>query len=199
MALFTIAQTAHAKTWTITFAPFAYTDSSITVNVGDTIVWSGSFPNHPLTLASSPAGVVTFSHVTAGNVGNNFQYVVTATGVYHYHCDNHFAPPLNMTGSFTAVASGVSLPPQTTMTMNPIYPNPAMDEAMVDFTLKDPAHVTLRIYNASGSLMQTPTNETMSAGDHMLMIDTKDLPSGNYQYVLQSGDDVLRRAMIVVK
>jgi Secretion system C-terminal sorting domain len=83
--------------------------------------------------------------------------------------------------------------------MDPIYPNPSMDEAMVHFTLDNPAHVTLRIYNSTGTLVQTPTNEEMGAGFHMLMIDTKQLASGSYQYVLQAGDAVLRRAMIVAK
>ncbi len=199
LALLAFAGTANAKTWTIMFTNFFYSDSSLTVNVGDTMVWSGDFGSHPLTLVTSPPGAATFSHVLNGNSGANFQYIVTATGTYHYHCDNHFTPPLNMTGSFTAVASGVAIPLQSAMSMQPVYPNPAQSMAMVDFTLASPAHVTLRIYDAAGTLTQTPTDENMDAGPHMLMIDTKQLASGSYQYVLQAGDAVLQRSAIVVK
>ena len=70
---------------------------------------------------------------------------------------------------------------------------------MAHFTLDEPAHVTLRIFDATGNLVQTAANEEMEAGFHMLMLDTKQLASGSYQYVLQAGEAVLSRAMIVVK
>ncbi|HET6402277.1 MAG TPA: T9SS type A sorting domain-containing protein [Candidatus Kapabacteria bacterium] len=171
-----------------------YSPSSLAVNVGDVITWSGDFGFHPLQSTSVPAGAASFGPITTGT---SFSYTVTVVGTYRYQCNVHFRS--GMTGSFSAAASGVEIPQNNKMIMDPIYPNPAMDEAMVHFTLDNPAHVTLRIYNAMGALVQTPTNEDMSAGFHMLMIDTKQLASGSYQYVLQAGDAVLRRAMIVAK
>jgi hypothetical protein len=83
--------------------------------------------------------------------------------------------------------------------MDPIFPNPASMESMVHFTLENSGHVTLRVFDATGKLAMTPVDEEMGAGFHMAMIDTKQLASGSYQYVLQQGDAVLRREMIVVK
>ncbi|HEY3876017.1 MAG TPA: T9SS type A sorting domain-containing protein [Candidatus Kapabacteria bacterium] len=104
-----------------------------------------------------------------------------------------------MTSSFTAVGSGVSVPTQPAMQMEPIYPNPAAEQAMVHFTLDEPQHVRLRIYDAEGTLVQTPIDENMTSGFHMLMIDTKSLPTGSYQYVLDAGGAELRRSAIVIK
>ena len=200
ISLFLIASNAHAKTWVITFGSYFYSDSTLTVNVGDTIVWTGApFSDHPLSLVSAPPNAMMFSGITSGNDGSNYQYVVSKAGVYHYHCDFHNGPPHFMSGTFTAAAAGVEIPQQMNMIMDPIYPNPAQNESMVHFTLQNPAHVTLRIYNATGTLIQTPTDENMEAGFHMLMIDTKDFASGSYQYVLQAGDAVLERSAIVVK
>jgi plastocyanin len=185
---------ANAKTVSITFGNYFFSPQNVTVSVGDVIQWSGN-TGHTVTSQTIPAGAATFNKSDPNQT--TFSYTVTVPGTYNYVCTFHTS--LGMTGSFTAVAAGVENPQETNMMMDPIYPNPAMDEAMVHFTLENPAHVTLKIYNSTGTLVQTSTNENMSAGFHMLMIDTKQLASGSYQYVLQADDAVLRRAMIVAK
>src|SRR5579883_953527 len=189
---------ASAKTWTINFGGAlgnVYSPSSLdNVTVGDTITWVGSFSFHPLTLTQSPSGAATFAH---HNTGNRFSYVVTAPGSYSYQCDVHFS--FGMTGTFTAAASGVDQPVEMQMMMDPSYPNPAMHESMVHFELTNPGHVILRVFDATGKLVLTPADDDMEPGFHMVTIDTKQLAAGSYQYVLQQGNAVLRREMIVVK
>jgi plastocyanin len=176
---------------------FVYSPSqAFAVNVGDTIDWQMPFSTH--TLGVTLNGVRVVDDGASNNTppgGNDEKYVVPSVGTYTFLCTVHST----MHSSFTASAAGVEIPQETKMMMDPIYPNPAMDEAMVHFTLDNPAHVTLKIYNSTGTLVQTPTNEDMGTGFHMLMIDTKQFASGSYQYVLQAGDAVLRRAMIVAK
>src|SRR5581483_2900361 len=177
---------------------FVYSPSApFTVNVGDTIDWQMNFSIHTLKVTLNGNTVVddgASSGMPPG--GSDEKYVVPSAGTYTFLCTVHAS---TMHSSFTAVAAGVEIPSQTNVIMEPVYPNPAMEEAMVHFTLDKPEHVTLRIYNSTGVIVQTPTDENMSSGFHMLMIDTKQLASGSYQYVLQAGDAVLRREMIVVK
>ncbi|HEX5316451.1 MAG TPA: T9SS type A sorting domain-containing protein, partial [Candidatus Kapabacteria bacterium] len=187
--VFLTAGSTRATTHTITFGDYFFSPSTLNVSVGDTILWSGTFGVHTATSTSVPSGAASFDFRT----GTTAMYVVTVAGTYSYDCIFHAS--FGMTGSFTAAAAGVENPQPVNMMMDPLYPNPAMDEAMVHFTLDKPEHVTLRIYNSTGTLVQTPTNEEMSSGFHMLMIDTKQLASGSYQYVLQAGDAVLARAM----
>ena len=79
-----------------------YSPSSLTVNVGDTILWLGDFSSHPLTSLTIPAGAAAFSQST----GSGLYYVVTQPGTYNYKCTVH----TGMTGSFTAnaVSTGIS-------------------------------------------------------------------------------------------
>ncbi len=203
LALFLLVPiVAHSKTVTIYFGgensspPFGYSPSSVTVNVGDTIVWMGNFAApHTLVSESIPSGAASWSKTDM--TGTSFSYVVTVPGTYNYECTIHVS--LGMVGSFTAAAAGVDAPQAISMIMEPVYPNPAVNESMVDFTLDQPAHVTLRIFNALGDLIQTPTNEDMGAGSHMLMLSTKSFASGTYEYVLQAGSSVLKRSVLVVR
>lgn len=91
--------TIYATQHTIMFASFSYNPSSLTVQVGDTITWTGSFPSHPLSSTSVPAGAATFSNST----GTTFSYKVTVEGNYAYKCDFHASS--GMTGSFTAIGT----------------------------------------------------------------------------------------------
>ncbi|MDP4199324.1 MAG: hypothetical protein Q8922_10670 [Bacteroidota bacterium] len=74
-----------------------YTPASLTVAVGDTILWQGDFEDHPLTLTKAPSGAATFEHIEKGKL---FRYIVTVAGNYTYECDKH--SDQGMTGSFIA-------------------------------------------------------------------------------------------------
>ncbi len=196
--LLAVASTSTAKTWTINFGVGGntYSPASLSVNVGDVIEWTGNFDFHPLQSTTVPSGAATFQKLSGGVA--TFSYTVTVAGSYSYQCNNHVQ--FGMTGSFTAASgAGVETPAETMLTMDPIYPNPANMEAMVHFALEQPAHVRLLVYDATGKLTLKAADQEMESGFHMLTIDTKQLASGSYQYVLQAGDAVLRREMIVVK
>jgi plastocyanin len=82
----------------IKFGGRKYTPSSLTVHVGDDIVWQGDFSEHSLTLTSAPSGATKFSHITTGT---SYTYHVQVAGGYKYQCDDHVDD--GMVGSFTAV------------------------------------------------------------------------------------------------
>jgi plastocyanin len=197
--LLAMAGTSNAKTWTINFGvggSLTYSPSTLSVNVGDVIVWSGDFGAHPLQSTSVPSGAATFQQLSVS--ATTFSYTVTVAGSYSYQCNRHVTS--GMTGTFTAASgAGVETPAETILTMDPIYPNPANMEAMVHFTLDQAAHVRLLVYDGTGKLVLKAADQEMESGFHMLTIDTKQLASGSYQYVLQAGDAVLRREMMVVK
>ena len=199
LVFLSIGGSLKAATVTINFGGtvgLKYSPQAVAVNVGDVITWEGDFVTHPLQSTSVPTGAATFGPISSGT---SFSYTVTVAGTYTYQCNVHFASPFFMVGGFSAATSGVDQPVDLKMTMDPVFPNPSMGDAMVHFALENPSHVTLRIYDATGKLALTAANEQMSAGFHMVTIDTKQLAAGSYQYVLQSGVAILRRAAIVVK
>jgi plastocyanin len=75
-----------------------YIPSDITIEVGDTIVWNGSFATYSLESTSVPVGADPFGPI---NTGTSFQYVVQVAGTYTYQ--NKTFAALGMKGSFTAV------------------------------------------------------------------------------------------------
>ncbi len=97
---------AHATRHVITFGGSlgdGYAPESLKVSVGDTIVWSGNFSEHPLTLTKAPKGAAAITHIHSGK---SYQYVVTVAGSYEYQCDKHVDE--GMTGAFTAFPPAAS-------------------------------------------------------------------------------------------
>ena len=95
--------TVRATTHTIKFGGSLgkkYSPASLNVNVGDTIVWTGDFDQHTLTLVKAPAGAKGFKGI---ETGHTFRYIVTVEGRYDYICEDHVDQ--GMTGSFTAAAA----------------------------------------------------------------------------------------------
>jgi len=81
----------------IKFGGRKYTPKSLTVNVGDVIVWEGDFSEHSLSLVKAPAVAPWFKDI---DKGRSFQYTVKVAGYYYYQCDDHVDE--GMDGNFTA-------------------------------------------------------------------------------------------------
>jgi plastocyanin len=96
----TFAASVGATTHIVKFGGRKYTPSSLTVAVGDTIVWQGDFSEHSLSLMKAPAGAQIFKNIEKGTT---FRYVVRVAGSYAYECDDHVDE--GMVGSFNAVAA----------------------------------------------------------------------------------------------
>ena len=99
-----------ATTHTISFSGNSFTPNTLSVTVGDTIVWSGNFTAHNIQSSSVPSGAATFAQA-----GGALSYVVSVSGTYNYLCTVHGG----MTGTFTASASasttkGITLSTTTT-------------------------------------------------------------------------------------
>jgi hypothetical protein len=179
--------------------------SPFSVNVGDTIVWSMSFDagGHNLGVATSGGSIILdkgySTHTYPG--GSSLSLVVpSTTGLYGFACSFHSSNfTQGMAASFNVVAAGVALPPQPVATVEPLTPNPVSTQAMVHFSLDKPAHVVVSVYDNTGKLMLKAADEDMQSGFQMVMFDTKSLAAGSYQYVVQAGDAVIAKEMVVVK
>jgi plastocyanin len=122
-----IASLSHAtaETHTIVFGGAVgntYSPSSLTVSVGDVIIFSGDFSFHPLSSDAIPGGANAFS----ASSGSSFSYTVTVAGNYAYHCTVHGGPGVGMSGQFTAVAASVAPARLSRVELLQNYPNPAI-------------------------------------------------------------------------
>lgn len=81
------------------------------------------------------------------------------------------------------------------------FPNPFNPVTSVQIELNRSGSVSLKVYNAAGSLVRTIYNgENLRAGTHTTMFDASDLPSGAYFYTLfVDGSMVDTKKMLLVK
>lgn len=88
----------------------ANTDIDLTINVGDTVLWTwvSGFHNVASGLPGDPdAGDLFLSGDPTGAVGTTFEYTFAATGVVNYHCQIHGI--MGMTSSVTVVPGAPAL------------------------------------------------------------------------------------------
>ncbi len=79
------------------------------------------------------------------------------------------------------------------------YPNPFNPVTKIPFSIVDPAHTSLIIYNMLGQKVVELKNEFLTAGDYSVNFDGSNFSSGIYVYVLKSGTYQLFKKMMLIK
>ncbi|MCK4328825.1 T9SS type A sorting domain-containing protein [candidate division WOR-3 bacterium] len=80
-----------------------------------------------------------------------------------------------------------------------ITPNPISKSATLNFSVPRNEHVSIRIYDVTGSLISILTNERFNAGKHTLTINTDELVSGVYFLKMVVGKYSSVRKFLVLK
>ncbi|MBN1781256.1 T9SS type A sorting domain-containing protein [bacterium] len=79
------------------------------------------------------------------------------------------------------------------------YPNPFNPETNIEFTVAQPCHVTLNVYDLRGRLVRTLVDEQRPAGTYNARFEARDLPSGIYTYQIQAGEILESKKMILLR
>jgi hypothetical protein len=80
------------------------------------------------------------------------------------------------------------------------YPNPFNPESTIMFSLSHPSEVVLKIYDINGREISVLVDgEKMVTGQHTIIFNGSNLPSGTYFCKLESGDYVETRKMLLIK
>lgn len=66
------------------------------------------------------------------------------------------------------------------------YPNPFIDETMIEFTLGSSSFANLSIYDVNGRKVATLVDKELGAGNHQAKFSGNDLPNGIYFYKLST-------------
>ncbi len=78
------------------------------------------------------------------------------------------------------------------------YPNPFNPTTNISFTLDEPDHVTLAVYNAGGRQVALLVDGQRALGSHQVTFDAGDLPSGIYFYQLKTGSGLVETKKMVL-
>jgi hypothetical protein len=92
----------------------------------------------------------------------------------------------------------------STYTLAPNYPNPFNPTTTIEFTLPQPGHVDLSVYNLLGQKVRTLVNEELVAGTHQVVWDARndanqEVAGGVYFYLITAGDFHKSQKMVLLK
>lgn len=96
------------------------------------------------------------------------------------------------------VASGTPSPDQGELELSN-YPNPFNPSTTIRFTLPSDGHVTLKVYDMLGRVVEDLLNETMTAGKHQVAFNASRLPSGVYFYRMDFGGKSISKKLLLTK
>ncbi len=77
------------------------------------------------------------------------------------------------------------------------YPNPVSGKTTIPFRLNNSGKLTIKLYNAHGSLVQEIASGNYSSGENIVTFDSTNLPSGIYFYQLESSGIRQAKKMII--
>lgn len=100
-------------------------------------------------------------------------------------------PSSDSDGANSAVPDGYSLGSN--------YPNPFNPSTTISFTIAQPEHVSLTVYDALGRAVAKVVDADLGAGTHTASFDGRTLASGMYVYRIQAGSFVAEKKMQLLK
>ncbi len=100
-------------------------------------------------------------------------------------------------GGLVSVGGNPSVPMKFSLAQN--YPNPFNPSTRIQFSISKQANVELKVYNVLGQVVATLINGTMTAGQHEITFDARNLASGIYFYRLTAGDLSSVKKMVLLK
>ena len=161
--------------------------------------------------ASRPYGVMAILYqgttpVEVKEIANDTEYRLAVSGNTPYDkvvfaIANHAQSAQTVSWTVEQLAAGVenTLADVSSFGVESIAPNPAVGSARVTFRNAQSGSVNVELYNPKGELVRTLVdNQRYEAGQHEVMVNTADLPSGVYMVrVLQDGQ-ASSRVMVVL-
>ncbi|MBK8552543.1 MAG: T9SS type A sorting domain-containing protein [Ignavibacteria bacterium] len=101
-------------------------------------------------------------------------------------------------GTITSVSNEIFH--QTDFKLYQNYPNPFNPKTIINYELRNPGFVSLKIYNIKGEVIDIPVNKKQIAGKYEIEFSASDISSGIYFYSLFSGTNRIdTKRMIILK
>ncbi len=107
--------------------------------------------------------------------------------------DHPFSPSITTTGINNKMLTA------TNYSLSQNYPNPFNPTTTINYTIPKAEHVTIKVYDILGKLIQTLVDEEQSIGTYHLQFNGKNLSSGVYFYQIKVDNFLEAKKMIILK
>lgn len=77
-----------------------------------------------------------------------------------------------------------------------IYPNPASDQAFIEYAISEKEHVQVMVYDVRGKIVGTLVDEIQLSGTYQVNLQTHSLPAGEYCIIVFAGDKIFSRKLL---
>lgn len=177
------AQTTH----TVTLQNLTFDPASLTIEVGDTVVWENAVGTHNVNGTSGdayPDNPEGFGRAVASGPWT-YSFTFNIVGDYGYRCDPHFS--MGMVGSITvSTPTFVEDDLPAGMALSGPSPNPFSDEAAFTLTTATPEPVRVAIYDVQGREIAVLHDGPIPAGQPVVFVwAPRAAPTGVYFVLIQ--------------
>ncbi|MBI5475235.1 MAG: T9SS type A sorting domain-containing protein [Ignavibacteriales bacterium] len=191
-----------STTHIITNSGFTFTPSSITITVGDTVVFSLASIHDVIEVNQATwnaNGTTSNGGFVLGFGGGTL--VIQSAGIHYYICGTHAT--LGMKGIITVnPATGIIENNNSVVRefkLNQNYPNPFNPSTKINFSLSREEKISLKIFNLLGAEVTTLINAKMLPGNYTAEWNSENNPGGIYFYQLRTSTDMETRRMTLLK
>lgn len=177
-----------ASIHTVLVEDFQFNPSTVTADLGDTILFvNAGAIQHTTTSNSVPTGATTWDS-PINSTNTSFQYVINIEGTYNYKCTFHQAG--GMAGVIQVGTVGISQF-DINKPSSVAYPNPFKDKTILHLPI-----ITNKvdIYNLMGKAVRS---YKVSVNETTLELDLSNLPAGIYFYSLISESGIIETKKLV--
>ncbi|MFA6455779.1 MAG: T9SS type A sorting domain-containing protein [Bacteroidota bacterium] len=147
-----------------------------------------------------PQGII--SYIDSPFVRNHLDYISKRNDIWYVNLGYLYLYHLVQLGSSRKVNSPTTAgeklsAPSFSLDQN--YPNPFNSSTMIHFHLSAASWVTISVFDVLGRKETTLLNQQMDSGDHDVLWDAQNTPSGVYYYRMSSEKYSQIKKMVVIK
>jgi plastocyanin len=184
----------YPATVTVTNNGYVFVPNEITVEPGDTIVFSLGSTHNVVEVSKSTWDAN--SNTSNGGFSLGYgggQLILNTPGVYYYVCAPHASLGMKgiITVSATAEIPSVPFATDNNREIKGVYPNPFTDKIAMDIRLAEPSSVTVLLFDMKGSFVRQIMQKHLDTGEQTEVFDLSGLKPGYYllHYISNREDD----------
>jgi hypothetical protein len=136
----------------------------------------------------------------SGDAGSNAIFALTVTGNLN-GCSSTSQVTLTSVSALKKLPIAITgVGKQDTVFQYNSYPNPFTDKAVIDFTPPRDSHVEIKLYSASGEMMQVLFDDNVQAHQlYQAIVDNKRLHAGTYYYIIHVNSQAYVQKLIFIQ